>query len=71
MDDEEKAMIADGVVAGGAEIVAAPAAAAAPLAAPEPAMKIVRNYKKPEVWRVTVHSRHEIMCLGVSVYACA
>ena len=43
---------------GGAELAAA--APAAPLAAPEPAMKIVRNYKKPEVLAAEARARSEL-----------
>lgn len=45
MDEEEQAMIQEGAAAG--EPMAAETAPAAP--GPEPSMKIVRNYKKPEV----------------------
>jgi len=54
MDEDEKAMIAEGVAAGAATAAAAPTVG---LSAPEPSMKIVRNYKKPEVLAAEAKAR--------------
>jgi splicing factor 3A subunit 1 len=53
MDEDERAMIADGVAAGAAAPDAGPPVAAKR----EPAMKIVRNHKKPEVLAAEAKAR--------------
>ena len=53
MDEDERAMIADGVAAGAAASDAGPPVAAKR----EPAMKIVRNHKKPEVLAAEAKAR--------------